>query len=260
MSLQLETSRGPRVIKAGQYQSDAQAGVLTLRDLAQEAQKLVLDARQEAARIVSQAKLSAEAARQQACEQGMAQGLEQGRAQGYAEGLRQGLGESATRDQAQFDEMTQLAGKIVAELSAARDELLHQARRQMLAFAMELAQKIVGQIASADVSAAQANLEKALKLAQHGGEVLVRVNLGQLDELRSTCRDLLAAMSAGGTHIRLEGDEHIGPGGVRLLSRCGEIDATIETQLHNVAASLLGNNHQPLLFEMFGKEESTSSQ
>ena len=52
------------------------------------------------------------------------------------------------------------------------------------------------------------------------------------------CRELVETLGCGG--VRVMADESITPGGVKVLCRGGEIDATIETQLANVAASLAG--------------------
>lgn len=235
MTAQLETPPQSRVIKAG---DGARAAVLNLVDLAAEAKRLVLDARVEAARIVEEARAAADAIRRQAAREPAARAQ-----QPTADAAAHGPGESSSR------EAGELASKALAELLAAREEILHAARRQMLQFSLHLAEKIVGHVAAADTRAAQANLEKALALAG-GGEIVVSVAPAQLEELRRQCGQYVGELSAGSV-VRLEADEKIAPGGVKVTSRCGEIDATIETQLANVAASLLGQDHQPLLLDMF---------
>jgi hypothetical protein len=40
--------------------------------------------------------------------------------------------------------------------------------------------------------------------------------------------------------VKLAGDQQVGPGGVKLSTRNGQVDATIETQLANVARMLTG--------------------
>jgi len=253
LSIELDIQPAARVIKAADGPTAVRAAALNLNDLADQARQLVLEARKEAARIAAEARHAAEAVKAQALQQGYAEGL----ARGKEQGLRQAQANADQSRRTESAQLAELAGKIVAELSAARDETLRRARRQMLEFAVELARKIVGQVALADISAARANLEKALKLANGGGEIVVQVNPGQLQELTQQWPELVSGMNLPG-EMRLVADEQISPGGVKLLSRSGEIDATIETQLANVAASLLGQAHQPLLIDMFVSESAAA--
>jgi hypothetical protein len=45
--------------------------------------------------------------------------------------------------------------------------------------------------------------------------------------------------------IRWVADEAVAPGGVKVLTRRGQVDATIQTQLDNVAEALLGARTGP---------------
>jgi flagellar biosynthesis/type III secretory pathway protein FliH len=117
--------------------------------------------------------------------------------------------------------------------------MLQEARGEMLEFAIELARKIVGRVAECDPRAAQANLGKALELAVAGGGVTVLVSPAQLEMLQGHAAELVEVLRLRG-RVNLRGDETVGRGGVRLLSRQGEIDATIRTQLDNVVEALCG--------------------
>jgi len=235
-----------RVIKAREMASGGgpRAAVLDLKDLAAEARQIVLDARGEAARIIAQAKQQAEVLRRSAAEQGHAEGYAKGENLGYSDGMRRLRKRADGRMEATSAEIIALAKKVVQAMADAREELLHQARCQMLDFAIELARKIVGSVAVRDIEAARANLAKVLESACTGGRITVRVNPAQLPQLRAPCDELVEAIGIK-DEVRLEPDEHIGPGGVKLLSRTGEIDATIETQLGKVVDSLLGTSSAP---------------
>ena len=137
----------------------------------------------------------------------------------------------------QSKQLTEVAGAILAGLDEAGDQPYQLAADEVLAFAIELSAKIVGRLAAADISVARRNLIKAMRLAHSGGEIIVSVNPGQLEELSGDFTELVEVVNASG-RARLLGDEQITPGGVKIATARGEIDATVETQLEKVADAL----------------------
>jgi len=232
----------PRIIKANTVEGlkGQRAAILKLADFAAEARAIVLEARKEAARIVNGARAKAEEFQRQAAENGYADGFARGLSEGQARGKAESLAQAQQKLAAESSEMADLAGKLIEELATAKARLLHSARGGMLEFALALARKIVAHVAATDIAAAQANLAKALDLAKCTGEITILVNPGQLERLREHNSKLVKAMGIR-SEVHLGGDERISPGGVKLLSRRGEIDATIEAQLASVAEILLGS-------------------
>lgn len=230
-----------RIIKASSTDGSppADSAVRNLADIAAEARSIVLDARRDAARIVAEARAEADAVCDAAAKKGYAEGLARGRNDGYADGQRQGAEEAAKRFSAEAADLIELARKITEELASARAELLHQARCEMLDFAMELAEKIVGRVATTEISAARENLRKVLERADCAQGLTVKVNPSQLERLRGTFAELVDALGCTG-EVRLVPDGRISPGGAKLVASEGEIDATIQTQLANVAEAVLG--------------------
>ncbi len=217
-----------RVIKAGET-GEAAAPALRFADLADQARRVVLDARAQAASLTDQARAEAEQARTRAAEEGYAQGLAAARQE-----TQQATAEAAES----LRQAVESARELVEALQANRRELLAEARREMLEFAVELAERIVGRVAGADLSAAAANLAKALELCGARTEVAARVNPAQLHGLWRHCRELVDTLGAG--QVQLVADESVSPGGVKLMVGAGEIDATIEAQLDAVVTALLG--------------------
>lgn len=230
-----------RVIKANEMSAPGRtrAVVLDLRDLAAEAREIILDSRKEAAAIVAGAKTQAAEIKAQAAQTGQAEGFARGTTQGIAQGAAQAHADAEAQLQAQTAELVDLAKAIVAQLAVAKDQALAHMRQDMLNLSLQLASKIVGQIAVSDIGAARANLEKVLQLCSGGGEIVLKVNPGQLRRLQAHCDELTEALAVQGS-VRLLSDESVGPGGVKLISGSGEIDATIETQLANLAQGLVG--------------------
>lgn len=233
-----------RVLKADDLKAvnAAKAVVLNLQDLSQQARQIVLDARHQAAEILAAARADAKASRDKGRAEGLAAGLRQGREEGLQQALAQGREQLAVQDA----ELAAAARQILDELAASSLELQQARRRELLALAMELAARIVGEVATHDIAAAEANLDKVLRLAGRNEEIVVHVNPQQLRRLEQCCSSFVETLRLGGP-VRVVGDEEIAPGGVKLISRTGEIDATIATQLANVAQTLLGQ--MPSLFE-----------
>jgi flagellar assembly protein FliH len=230
-----------RIIKSGSKDGSGSPGaaVRTLGEIAEEARTVILDARKEAARIAAEARAHADAARQVAARQGYQEGAARGQNDGYQDGHRRGLAEAKEQLAAQAEGLIEQARQIVEALSQVRAEVLHGARCEMLDFALLLAEKIVARVAAEDPAAARENLRKVLELSDSARQVRVKVNPGQLSLLEECLPRLVEALGRTG-RVRLVGDDDVSPGGVRLFSASGEIDATVETQLANVVEALLG--------------------
>lgn len=224
-----------RIIKA--QDASPQAGVLKLTDLAAEAQSAILEARQDAARIVAQAHTKADEVMAQARQKGYEEGYSLGREEGLVQGKLQAKQEAGRTLAAELQTQAELARRIVQELSAARDSLLEQARADVVDFAIELAGKVAVQVSRQNIAPAKAALEKVLLLAQGQAQVTIRVNPAQLTALQAYGRHLLDAASPG-LSVEWIGDPAIEPGGVKLFTGRGLIDATIRTQMQNIAAAL----------------------
>ena len=243
-----------RVIKASDIgAASPTARPLNLQDVAVQVRAVVTNARRQAAAVLRASRARAReleglSRRSVACEAGAAlaedvlaaasrQGFEDGFAQGMAAGLERGVAQAASAADDELSRSSELLREMAAALTAAKADLAQQMQRQTLELAMLLTNKIVGLVAGQDIAAARHNLAKALELAG-GGDVIVRVSPRQHRRLTEHCRELAETLGCGG--VRVMADESITPGGVKVLCRGGEIDATIETQLANVAASLAG--------------------
>lgn len=230
-----------RIIKADEAddRDSPRAEILDLADFAAEARTLVLEARKDAARIVAAARAETEDAQREAAQQGYTEGFSRGREEGQVQGRHAALVESREKLAAESGELVNLAREAVEKLIGARQALRETAAREAVQLAIRIAEKTVTRLADADIDVARANLAKALDMAGRNGPVTVMANPRQLEQLREYCPDLAKALRAPG-QIEWSASEQISPGGVKVLTPHGEIDATIETQLNNIVAALVG--------------------
>ncbi len=213
-----------------------------LSDFAAQARQVILDARQQAARIVSDARAQCEAIKRQAVEQGYNEGFARGHSCGHAEAAdKQAVTRVCTKpDGGDVAKLAMVAHATVRQLEVARKQTLQMRSDEVLSFAIQLASKIVGEVAAVDVSAARINLHKVMELV-HTDEVTVHVNPSQLEPLRQEFHELIETLGLNENACMLA-DETVSPGGVRVETARGQYDATIETQLHNVARALIAGD------------------
>ena len=216
-----------------------QVGPLELADVSAEAKRLLATSRALAESQISRAQEEASAIREQARHEGYAEGVLQGRQEGLAQAQKAARQQVQEELSAESRRLIELAGQMIGEIAAARQTLMQESKDRMLGFALALAAKIVGQVASTDIRAAQANLAKVLELADGEATISVKVNASQLRRLQEELPELVAALRVRG-QVELSGDDSVPMGGARLLGKSGEIDATIETQWNNVVEALLG--------------------
>lgn len=235
-----------RIIKADSFDSPARtaAGVLKLTDVAAQARSILLDARKEATGIISQARVEAEDIHRAAAAKAYEEGFGRGHAEGLAAGKRQAQDEARQALAADSTELASLVATVVRELGSARQAVIDEARHEVLQFSVELARRVVGQVAVGDPSgpahdAAVHNLDKALTMLQGQRVVCVKVNPSQLAGLQGRCGQLCVELNI--PPVRLAADESVAPGGVMVLTNGGQIDATLQTQMENIARALIAN-------------------
>ncbi len=244
-----------RIVKADTIPDGgaAKAAVLNMSDFAAEARDIVLGARKDAARIVAEARANADSIRREAHQQAYAEGLARGQGDGYTDGQQRAMAVVRKEFAGEYAELLSLARGAIDALPGARVDELRIACDEVIEMAVSLAEIIVGQVARDNLAPARENLVKALELAQVAGPLLVRVNPGQAEKLQEHFRELVEVMGAS-QDVHLVADERISPGGVKVSGPCGQIDATIETQLTNAANVLLGREPQITCDEDDGDE------
>jgi len=249
-----------KLIKADSTTSPAVSEVaLNLADFADQARQIVLDARKDAARIVAQARTHAETLTKMAQQKGYEEGFDEGKKNALALAAKD---QPACPAQPATDELAKalmLVEDLAKQLQQAKNEIMQNCSNELLELALEIARRIVVHVAPRDIDVAKANLAKVLELSAASKDMTVRVNPEQLSRLQLHTGELVGNLGIRG-HLRLVADENIPPGGVKLQTRCGELDATVIRQLENVMEALLGpKDDLPLLgtFWAHARNETT---
>jgi flagellar assembly protein FliH len=212
--------------------------VMDLTDLEHEASQLLTRARNEATRIVAEAKAIAE--------RDAIKIREDARILGQAAGLKAGIEEGRTTGHA---ESTKQYAQALLELTTRWSQtldLLHQsmpahaadAKTDLVRLALAIADRVTHQHALLDRKVAEATVEETLKMMGAARTVILLVNPAEIETLENFLPDLLAKIRSIDS-IELTADDSITPGGCTVRFGAGQIDARIETQIQRIADELL---------------------
>lgn len=151
----------------------------------------------------------------------------------YAKGRREGLDEADER----LATATQGLIAALEEVSRLREALANNSKQDMLRLVMAVSEQIIRREVAADPAVVQGIIENALKSSVRADQYRVRVNPEDLEKVTEK-KPLFLASISGLKNLSIEGDQSISPGGCRVESELGEVDATLETQLDSIQQAL----------------------
>ncbi len=211
-----------------------------LADHLGEAHQVVAAARREAQRIVAQATNESTRLRAEARTGGHREGYELGHALGLEQGRTQGLAEAMERFNADHAALARSMAAVIEDVERRKEGLLIQASRDVLEFAVAVAQAVTRRMAQLDGQAARANVEAALRLVGDRTHLSVRIHPRDAETLRHFGAEL-SGQPGDGQDLSIVEDESIGRGGAVVTCGDMEVDARIETQLAQITDLLLGS-------------------
>jgi flagellar assembly protein FliH len=218
-----------------------QANVLrfSLRDIEAEAQARLDRAAQEVDAILADARSRAADIESDARASGAADGHAEGLARGHEEGRQQALADRAVELAELFASLSSAA----SELNAMRQRFESDAMHDVVELAIAIATKVAKRQAQIDPQVMVENLRAALALTGRGSEIRVAVHPSQRAVLEAALPSMKLewpSLNEGG----IVGDETVAPGGCRVFTTHGRIDADLDAQLDRVVHDLLpDSNH-----------------
>jgi flagellar assembly protein FliH len=212
--------------------------VFSMRDVEQQAQTLLVRARRAAEQLLMEAQKEAEALKQQAAAQGMTEGKAQGLALGLAEGRASGEGAALAEAKGRLTQTFNTLSAAVGQLEAARLDLESAGLSEVVLLAAAIARRVTKRQAAIDPAVLCENLKEAMRLAVQSADVRIVIHPSQRKSL-SDDLPRLQLQWPNLKHVELVDDATVTPGGCRLLTRHGEVDAQIDLQLDRVIGELL---------------------
>lgn len=129
----------------------------------------------------------------------------------------------------------------LARLAEARQQVLAAARPQILQLAVRVAEKILRRRLQEDPATFEPMVEETLETvrAQPGQQIVLRTHSGDRQRLEAL-RQRLIERHPGWNSLTVQVDPAMAPGGCRVESEYGTVDAGLATQLQAIEKILLG--------------------
>ncbi len=199
----------------------------------QEANTVLEEASAEVKRIISEAvsktKEQSEDIRHQAHEQG------------FTLGKQEGYDTECKTVKEKFQGLLSQIEMVLIEAKKEKERIFQKAQEDMSEEIVELAVLIAKKIIKTEISTNQdiivANIKNALSKMKSQGEITIRVNLVDLQHVEFM-KDELLSLASGLKGIHFHDDPSIEPGGCKIETTLGIIDATISAQMERVEQEL----------------------
>lgn len=193
-------------------QADAEA---LLKQARSEAERILQQARQDAANLIHESEAKMQLLQEQAVQTGLAQG--------EAKGL------------AELKQAADLFETVLTEAQTERKRLLEGAEAGAVQLILAIVRKVLKVEPIINEQVILKVTRAALQRLSQVADVQIFVHPADIELLHFN----LSQMSELALEIVLEPDEKIAPGGCRISSRSGTIDATLDSQFETVARSFL---------------------
>lgn len=186
-----------------------------------EREKIIEDAQREAEAII----LQSEKRREEIFNKSRAEGLRIGQDEGFEVGE-----EEATRLIHQMKE-------IISNAEHKRENIVKEAEEDIIELAILVAKKIVKDDLKIDKEVVVRNVKESLKKVSERDEITIKVNLVDLKLTEAHREEFLKDVS-GVKKIHIKDDPTIEPGGCKIETDFGSVDAGISTQIEEIKKSL----------------------
>jgi len=158
-----------------------------------------------------------------------AQKLEEAFARGRQEGL--------ALAEARLESTTQALTEALEDVSRLRESLALSGTSDMLRLVMAIAEQVVRRQIAVDPGVILAVIKDALQASVRAESFRISINPADLDAVTRQ-KPLFLASISGLKNLSIETDPAISPGGCRVDSELGDVDATIESQLDTISQAL----------------------
>ena len=196
-----------------------------LEEAGARAEEILAAARREAAAILEKAREEAGRLAGEAAARGREEGLAAGREEGYREGYRKALEEAAAEAGALREE----ARQVLRQAEEIRRATLAGLEGEVVALAREMAEKIVAAQLTLDPAVVLNIVHEALETARAREQAVLYVNPEQMAMVEERRQELEPALPPG-TVLQIIGDPAVEPGGCRVETADGRVDASLKAR------------------------------
>ena len=151
----------------------------------------------------------------------------------YARGRREALDGAA----AKLESSAKALATALTEVNQLRSAMAQNSREDMLRLVMAIAEQVIHQHVRISADTITRVIDEALKASVRSDHYRIKVNPADLDAVNEH-KPLFLASISGLKNLIIDADQAISPGGCKIESDLGEVDATLETQLEAIRQAL----------------------
>lgn len=205
-------------------------GARTLQMAKEAANSIAEASRSEAEALKKAARLEVDSLREKAYQEGYSAGEDKGRSAGEAEGLHEA--------ELDWKNLMLESEALINELQTSRMGILKASEEEMLKLIISFAKSVIKVEPVAQPEIILRNIDMALNHVSEVDKIVMRINLRD----KSMCqahKDQFMARLSSVTELRIIEDASLSPGGIKIETGVGTIDATIESQARELEKALL---------------------
>lgn len=153
-------------------------------------------------------------------------GFDEGREEGFKEGK---------------NEVERLVNRLHLILDRAMDkrsQILEQTEGQVIELVLLIARKVVKTISENQKNVVLSNIQQALRKLKTRSDVIIRVNIADMQLTTEHAKDFIE-MAENAKNLQIVEDSSVDRGGAIIETDFGEIDARIQSQLHELEEKML---------------------
>jgi flagellar assembly protein FliH len=203
--------------------TSAETGPRSEESAALAVKELLAVAQQQVETIIADAQREAELLRHRAYEEGLAEGREMGKEQARQEFLPTLVA---------FAQLGQ-------SLIVLEEQLIERFTPQLVRFALEIAEKVVGKAVEQDPDIIASVLERARAELPQARSIRIWLHPLDYQELTECRPDLVWVGEKGGRTVEVFSTEEVERGGCRVETEMGLVDATIPVQMQEMQRQML---------------------
>jgi flagellar assembly protein FliH len=210
----------------------------SMRDVENEARGILVRARQQAEQLLAAAQTEGERLKTEAHAQGLAEGRREGTAAGREAGMAVGRKDAlAEQGEALRKTLAALTAAAVA-LDAQRAGLEAAGLQDVVQLSVSVARRLAKRQGIIEPEVLGANLGQVMSFVTHCSDIRIAVHPRQKQTLEGALPDLQLRWP-NLKHVEIVEDAALAPGGCRVYTKQGCVDADLDAQLERIVGDLL---------------------
>lgn len=210
----------------------------SLRDIEQQARAIITRAREQAEALLAEAQNEAQRIHEEARRAGDADGRRAGQEAGLTAGTAQGNAAALAEQRETLSALAKALAAVLAEIDTERSRLASEATADVVRLSLAVARKVCRLHGAAAAEPLMANVTEAARRVVSAADLRVAIHPSQRDTLAAALPQLGVRLPAL-THVEIVEDATLAPGGCRIYTAGGLIDADLDHQVDRISAELL---------------------